>query len=216
MLLFAHTGIALGAAFAMERVQNTGLFQKMYSTGAIGANEKSTAGKVNSTPGHEIGGAKTHLLSPLRIDYRLILLGSMLPDIIDKPLGNIILRSTIGNGRIFSHTLLFLLLILLAGVLIKHFYQKNYLLFFCFGILMHLMLDSMWQTPCTLFWPACGFAFPKYDLENWTATLLQHLFKDPATYIPETIGAAIVIYVSIELLVMRSVWHFIKTGYLRK
>jgi inner membrane protein len=213
MLLFAHTGITLGAAFAIEQIQNAGLFRKKHSAIAISSNEGTHKGKVKSTSGG-IRSAKTQLSGLLRVDYRFILVGSMLPDIIDKPLGNFILRNTISNGRIFSHTLLFLLLILLGGLLVRYFYKKDYLLFLAFGVLMHLILDSMWNTPCTLFWPACGFAFPKTDVENWTSMLLQHLFHDPATFIPEAIGAAIVIYVSIELLVKRSVWHFIKTGYL--
>jgi GTP-binding protein len=47
---------------------------------------------------------------PAQLDYRLVLIGSMLPDLIDKPLGGVILP--LGNGRIYSHTLLFLLAVL--------------------------------------------------------------------------------------------------------
>jgi hypothetical protein len=36
-------------------------------------------------------------------DIRLLILGSLLPDLIDKPLGHIILPEN--NGRIFAHTL---------------------------------------------------------------------------------------------------------------
>ncbi len=39
-----------------------------------------------------------------------MLIGSMLPDIIDKPLGGLICKETLGNGRTYAHTLLFLLL----------------------------------------------------------------------------------------------------------
>ena len=45
------------------------------------------------------------------IDYRLVLLGSMLPDIIDKPLGGFIFKDALGSGRIYAHTLIFLLLL---------------------------------------------------------------------------------------------------------
>lgn len=49
--------------------------------------------------------------------YPAILVGSVLPDIIDKPLGGIILKDTIGNGRIYAHTLLFLLSLFVIGVI---------------------------------------------------------------------------------------------------
>ena len=41
------------------------------------------------------------------IDYRYVALGSMLSDIIDKPLGLIILKDVLYNGRLIGHTLLF-------------------------------------------------------------------------------------------------------------
>ncbi len=49
-----------------------------------------------------------------------IVIGSLLPDIIDKPLGRIILAETIGSGRIFAHTLLFGALLGLAGYYLYH------------------------------------------------------------------------------------------------
>jgi len=50
------------------------------------------------------------------IDYRLVLIASMLPDIIDKPLGGVILKESIGNGRIYAHTFLFLLFLFGLGM----------------------------------------------------------------------------------------------------
>lgn len=50
------------------------------------------------------------------IDYRLVLLGSLLPDIIDKPLGRLILKDMLGNRRIYAHTLVFLLLLVGTGI----------------------------------------------------------------------------------------------------
>ena len=48
-------------------------------------------------------------------DLAFVLLGSMLPDIIDKPLGTI-LFGTPAMGRIFAHTLLFLLLLAAVAI----------------------------------------------------------------------------------------------------
>ncbi len=41
------------------------------------------------------------------IDPTYLVIGSLLPDLIDKPLGIIIYSSTIANGRTIAHTLLF-------------------------------------------------------------------------------------------------------------
>ncbi len=48
------------------------------------------------------------------IDVRLLMLGSILPDLIDKPLGHLIFPED--NGRIFAHSLLFVILLVLIGI----------------------------------------------------------------------------------------------------
>ena len=37
----------------------------------------------------------------------LAALGAILPDLVDKPLGHLLLQETLDNGRIFGHSLLF-------------------------------------------------------------------------------------------------------------
>ncbi len=39
-------------------------------------------------------------------DYRLVAVGAMLPDVVDKPLGIYLLRRQLRNGRVYGHTLL--------------------------------------------------------------------------------------------------------------
>lgn len=215
MLLFAHTGITLGAAFILERMPRPSIFpKKSMNTDPADGEIRLREGNKGFLNGGPQSVAKARLFGNFRFDYRFILIGSMLPDIIDKPLGQFILRNYMSNGRIFSHTLIFLLLMCLAGFLVYRYFKKSWFIFLAYGVFIHLLLDSMWLTPCTLFWPACGFAFPKYDLENWGSMILNNLFHNPATYIPELIGAAILVSVSIKLLLTKSVLKFLKTGYL--
>ena len=91
----------------------------------------------------------------VKIDYRLIFIGSLLPDIIDKPVGMILLL--LENCRVFGHTLLFILILLLIGFK----YRKS--LFLSFASFFHLIEDEMWNEPQTLFWPLLGFEFPAKD-----------------------------------------------------
>jgi hypothetical protein len=80
------------------------------------------------------------------------------------------------------------------------------------GTLTHLLLDEMWKTPSTLFWPLLGFSFPKIELEGWARGIFQAMFSDPATYIPEIIGLIIIIWFAVDAFRRRKVGAFIKYG----
>lgn len=134
-----------------------------------------------------IPGQKVSWLDSLakHVDIRFLLIGSLLPDIVDKPVGLLLFRETFSNGRIFCHTLLFLGLLSLAGI---YFYRrggKTWLLALSFGTFTHLILDQMWRSPRTLLWPVYGFAFEKIDLTGWMSNIFYALLTDPAVYVPE-------------------------------
>jgi len=119
-----------------------------------------------------------------------VLLGSMLPDIIDKPLGELIL-GTPAMGRTICHTLLFLMLLSATA----YYRQDLRLASLAGGVAAHLMLDFMWNSPRILLWPLLG-AFPRApDLS--TLDYLQQLlrgFSDPMVALPEMLGLAYLIY----------------------
>jgi inner membrane protein len=142
---------------------------------------------------------KTHF----SLDYRLVLLGAMLPDIIDKPLGGIIFKDTLGSGRAFAHTLAFLLILVVAGVIMQWKWEKSWLLVLAGGDFMHLILDKMWLFPKTLFWPLYGWSFPKSNPELWIDQWLSVLSSDPSVYIPEIIGALILLIFAGQLFYKR-------------
>ncbi|MFZ2470503.1 MAG: metal-dependent hydrolase [Methanothrix sp.] len=125
-----------------------------------------------------------------RVSLTFLALGSMLPDIIDKPLGLIVFGSP-SMGRIFAHTLLFLML--LSALC---FYSRDIRLFsLTWGVLVHLTLDFMWNSPETFLWPLLG-PFPSAPLLD-TTSYLQLLFsglKNPGILIPETAGLAYLIF----------------------
>jgi len=129
-----------------------------------------------------------------RIDTRVLLIGSLLPDIIDKPLGYIFFRESISNVRIFGHTLLFLILITVTGLFIYRYRGRTWLLALSFGTLTHLVFDQIWREPQTLFWPICGVVFDRIDLSAWGQNLSYLLTNDPATYIPEITGGIILVF----------------------
>jgi membrane-bound metal-dependent hydrolase YbcI (DUF457 family) len=90
------------------------------------------------------------------VDYRYVIIGSLLSDIIDKPLGNIVFYGVLNNGRIIGHTIAFALLLTAAGLF------KKKVLCLAYGVWMHFVLDMMWLNPVTLLWPLLG-NFQKTD-----------------------------------------------------
>jgi membrane-bound metal-dependent hydrolase YbcI (DUF457 family) len=145
------------------------------------------------------------------IDYRLVFLGSMLPDIIDKPLGGLVLRSILGNGRIYCHTLLFLLFLLIPGMYLCFKYRRPELLVVAGGSTIHCILDGMWCFPETFLWPVYGWSFPKGDPENWLR-LWANLLTDPRYYIPEIVGGVIIIVFFTKLVIRKNLYGFIVSG----
>ena len=212
MLVLAHTGITLGAAVLVAG----GLITNPHSP-AMG-------GEATGSPRRSSQSVLSLLTSPVRqasswlttlgkgIDVRLLLIGALLPDIIDKPLGHLFFRESLSSGRIFSHTPLFLIIITIAGLYLYRRRAKLWLLVLAFGTLIHLILDQMWQTPQTLLWPLLGFTFPKEDITGWLPDTFNALITDPAIYIPELIGAVIIIWFAWILLRRRKVFSFIRHG----
>jgi len=145
------------------------------------------------------------------IDFRLVCLGSMLPDIIDKPLGGLVLKETLGNGRIYSHTLLFLLFLIISGIFVCFKYKRPGLLAVAEGNAVHCFLDGMWRFPETFLWPVFGWGFPKGDPENWLR-LWVNLLTDPWYYVPEILGGAIIMLFIADLVLSKNLYCFIVNG----
>lgn len=147
------------------------------------------------------------------LDIRLFVIGSLLPDIIDKPLG--MLNENLSNGRIYSHTLLFLTVLGVAAWYQQRRTARRWLLALWLGTGAHLVLDSMWQTPETLFWPLYGWAFTRLEIENftsWMQELSDEVLRNPAVYLPEIIGVIVLGWFLWHLLRRRLLFTFLRRG----
>lgn len=92
------------------------------------------------------------------MDYRLLVIGSVLPDMIDKPLALLVLPEVVATTRIFAHTLLFPLLLFVVWRLGSG-RRLNFVLPLAIGSALHLLLDGMFTMPTTLLWPFTGWNF---------------------------------------------------------
>jgi inner membrane protein len=135
----------------------------------------------------------------------------MLPDIVDKPLGFLFL-DYFSNTRLFGHTLLFNVLLIALGLTLLLLFRRGGVLTLALASLAHLVQDRMWEEPVTLFWPLLGFAFPKEEMKGFTHAAWEKL-SDPGTYIPEIIGALMLMAI-LGLLVLRRhrVASFLRRG----
>jgi inner membrane protein len=192
VLLLAHVGLALGVAIA-----GGGIYTRLRGPVRLQV-------EVDSAIADSI--KEKSLISPMRsrtanwralFDPRFWMIGAFLPDLIDKPVGHFLFNEFFGgNGRIFSHTLLFFLVLLFLGLGLRLIKNKWYLLAVSYGVLMHLILDAVWQTPQTLFWPLQGWRFPQAIDSYWMGWLegiVSSLINEPGTFVPEMAGLILIV-----------------------
>lgn len=210
MLILGHAGITLGAAALLNMAfsRSDPHVAKQYDI------EDPTDNSVAVHTRSLVFLSKASRLVSLakQIDVRLLLFGSLLPDIVDKPVGLYLFRDTFSSGRIFCHTLLFLLLITIAGVYLYRRHAKVWLLVLTFGTLTHLVMDQMWLVPRTLLCPVYGFRFPPEDISEWGGNMLHALLTYPGIYVPELIGAVILAWFIWMLVRDGKVYAFLRNG----
>ncbi len=138
-------------------------------------------------------------LSRIPADLSLVAFGAMLPDLIDKPLGEVLLSGSLANGRIYGHTLLFCLLTLLMALYIYRNNKDTRPLIVPAATFLHLMEDRMWNTPQTLFWPLLGWQFPdgyhSAGILDYFLSIFSNAYTPAISYvfISELLGLSILI-----------------------
>ncbi len=134
------------------------------------------------------------------LDYRLIMVGSVLP------LGEVVL----GGPRVL-HTLLFAVALLAVVMLAtqKRRLVRRRWISLPIGVMMHLVLDGVWTQTEVFWWPFFGLAF--------TSGALPELDRGLAvTLVLEAIGAACLVwsYVTFGLADPEHRKVFLETGHL--
>jgi hypothetical protein len=133
------------------------------------------------------------------IDPKYLAIGSLIPDLVDKPIGRVIFASSLANGRIIGHTLLFCFLLLLVGLYLYDKKRGIRILALASGSFFHLFEDKMWAQPRTFFWPSLGLNFPKdhtdYTGFEYLSKMLELSFQHGLSqnHIPEIIGVGITV-----------------------
>ncbi len=117
-----------------------------------------------------------------------LIIGSLLPDIVDKSL----LLINFGYGRGFSHTILFVLIsFVILHLIVKR--RTNISYPFLLGLIFHLILDLP-EVP--LFYPFIAYEF--IVVEEPIGLWLYKLFNDPRVYLTEIVGILILVFILIN------------------
>jgi hypothetical protein len=94
------------------------------------------------------------------IDYRLVMAGAVLPDVLD---------GLVAGGPWVGHTLLFAV-VLLVGIMAATSHRRRLrrrLLALPIGVFLHLVFDGAWLDREVFWWPAQGTSFPESGLASF-------------------------------------------------
>jgi len=150
-----------------------------------------------------------------RIDYRMILIGAVLPDFVDALLGLFFFEGD--TGRWIAHSVFTAIGITVLIIVVFRGDRRQSLFGIGVGWLLHLVADGMWQAPETFLWPAFGWAFADSPSEPYTWGLFLDPLAHLATWGGELIGLAILawFWVAFRLGEDDRFRLFLSDGYLR-
>lgn len=129
------------------------------------------------------------------MDLRWVVLGSVLPDLIDKPIAAILFHETFHTHRVYGHALVFPVALMVAGLLLtrRGSTARKAAFGVVIGVFVHLVLDGAWTSPEGFLWPFFGWSFPPVAGSD-LPTLLRHMLTDPWVWAGEAAGAAYLVY----------------------
>ncbi len=121
------------------------------------------------------------------MDLRFLLLGALLPDLIDLPVG-IVAWDRFESVRLFAHSVLFFAAVLVVVlVFTSRGPRRKQWILLSVGSIAHLALDAMWAEPSTLWWPFLGWEPATTGFDTYGA-YLGELLANPVMWVGEAVG----------------------------
>lgn len=149
-----------------------------------------------------------------RIDYRVVLAGAVLPDIIDRPIGRIFFERSYETSHLWGHTMAFVLAMMIVVTVALRGDAARRWFVLPVAVLVHLALDGMWNDPVTLFWPLFGVRFPPMPTDSYWLDVLLRPFTHPLVGLQELIGLGLLLYMGRAFSLHRRapLKRFLRTG----
>jgi inner membrane protein len=124
-----------------------------------------------------------------RIDYRFVLLGAVLPDLVDAFLGVWLFEGD--SGRWIGHSLLGASAVAVTIVVAFRGERRLAVFGIAVGWLLHLVADGMWNAPFTFLWPAFSGRFSVAPREPYSWDLVREPLAHATTWAAELAGLAV-------------------------
>jgi hypothetical protein len=116
-----------------------------------------------------------------KVDLRWVIFFGLLADVVDKPIGLVIFRETLNNGRVYFHSLLINLVLTAVLLMLRQ------PLVYPLALWIHQFCDLMWTRPWVALWPLSGaFGYRELPLEQWVYSALS-----PYNVTTEVAGVAV-------------------------
>ena len=141
------------------------------------------------------------------LDDRALIIGSILPDIVDKPLALVIAPALVGHSlRTIGHTIAFAVILLAVATVIATRSKLRWPLAMAFASTGHLALDMMWYSPRILLWPISASTFSPRFIHEWGPN------PDAIYLIAEIVGVLIILGLAIRLTTTSQLRNWLLTG----
>lgn len=150
--------------------------------------------QLSEAASRRILGHRSRIVTRLT-DYRFFAIGTLMPDLIDKPLAWLILPGILNTTKSFGHTLAFSVAFLLITIWGRWLKPRRVGLSLTLGAFSHLVFDGMWSSPQILLWPVFGWVFTHrlhHSLEDYWSVLWDDLWQFPWLGPTEVFGALII------------------------
>ena len=142
-----------------------------------------------------------------RLDDRALIIGSMLPDIVDKPLALLLAPTLVGHSlRNYGHTLIFAVLVLAFALALAVLVKRQWPAVLALASAGHLLLDMMWYSHRILFWPFITPDFSPRYIHEWGP------HADPIYFGAEVLGLMVISWVGFTLIKKRRLRTWLLTG----
>ena len=142
-----------------------------------------------------------------RLDDRALIVGSILPDIVDKPLALFIAPTLVGHSlRNYGHTLIFAILVLGVAIAVAMLMKRQWPVVLALASAGHLFLDMMWYSHRILLWPLSDLTFSPRFIHEWGPD------PDLLYFGAEAVGLVVICCVGYRLIAGRRIKQWLSTG----
>lgn len=129
-----------------------------------------------------------------KVDVRFLLVGAVLPDLIDLPIGTLVLVDRFSTGELWMHSLLaptvYMTVVLLAT---RRGRRRRAWMAVGVGWLFHLLLDGMWINQEVFLWPFFGLDIPAGEAPYWSLAW-ERALSDPWRWVKELAGLSYLVW----------------------